>query len=52
MLGVSKAQVSNTGLFFHRFLGNTNKWICQILEFKKKILDSRGNFLTLSGKFA
>ena len=23
-------------LFFHRFFGNTNKWICRILEFRKK----------------
>ena len=30
-----------SGLFFHRFLGNTNKWICRILEFRKKIHEFR-----------
>ena len=38
------------GFLVHRFLGNTNKWICQILEFSKKILEFRDNFLSLGGK--
>ena len=36
--------------FFHRFLPITNKWICRILEFRKKILEFRDNFLSLGGK--
>ena len=27
-----------SSFLFHRFLGNTNKWICRILEFRKKFL--------------
>ena len=36
--------------FFHRFLSNTNKWICRILEFREKILEFRDNFLSLREK--
>ena len=41
--------VSNAG-FFYRFLSNTKKWICRILEFRKKILEFRNNFLSLGDK--
>ena len=36
-LSIEKRQ-SGTA-FFHRFLGNTNTWICRILEFRKKNLE-------------
>ena len=37
--------------FFRRFFGNTNKWICRILEFRKKILSLGRKSLSLEGKF-
>ena len=42
--------VSKSGFLFHRFFGNTNKWICRILEFRKKFLSLGRNFLSLEGK--
>ena len=36
--------------FFHRFLPITNKLICQILEFRKNIVEFKDNFFSLGGK--
>ena len=49
-LHCKKMILFKSGLFFHRFLGNTNKWICRILEFRKKCLSLEKKSLSLGGK--
>ena len=50
-MNVTRTLSTLTRLFFHRFFGNTNKWICRILEFRKKFLSLGRKFLSLEGKF-